>query len=158
MNSNLIVRVLAVSVLAGATATATVAVAREPGLPRSERTFERLDADKNGQLGTEELEAKSARRFMRLDADKDGRVTRAELEDWLNRLAARRIDRMLERMDANRDAAVSTAELHDYIAGLVLAADTDKSGGVTLQEAQDYHAAQRKARAEARKAASATRQ
>jgi hypothetical protein len=152
MNSNLIVRVLAVSVLAGATATATVAVAREPGLPRSERTFERLDADKNGQLGTDELEAKSARRFMRLDADKDGRVTRAELEDWLNRLAARRIDRMLERM------AVSTAELHDYIAGLVLAADTDKSGGVTLQEAQDHHAAQRKARAEARKAASATRQ
>jgi hypothetical protein len=132
MNSNLIVKMLAVSVLAGA--TAGIAVAGEPGLPRSERTFERLDGDK------------------------DGRVTRAELEDWLNRLAARRIDRILERMDADKDAAVTTAELHDYIAGLVLAADTDKTGGVTLREAQDYHAAQRKARAEARKAASATRQ
>jgi len=156
MNSNLIVKMLAVSVLAGA--TATIAVAREPGLPRSERTFERLDADKNGQLATDELEARSARRFMQLDADKDGRVTRAELEDWLNRLAARRIDRILERMDADKDAAVSTAELHDYIAGLVLAADMDKSGGVTLREARDYHASQRKARAQARKAASATRQ
>ena len=156
MNSNLIVKLLAVTMLAGA--TATVAVAREPGLPRSERTFERLDADKNGQLATGEIEAKSARRFMRLDADKDGRVTRAELEDWLNQLAARRIDRILARMDADKDAAVSTAELHDYIAGLVLAADTDKSGGVTLQEARDYHAAQRKARTEARKAASAARQ
>lgn len=154
MKTRILVNVLAFSVIFGAASAAVQA--REPGMPRSERTFARLDTNKDGQLNVDELGLKSERRFMRLDADKDGRVTRAELEDWLNRLAARRIDRILERMDTDRDAAVSSTELHDYIAGLVLAADADKSGGVTLQEARDYHAAKRKARAEARKAARAT--
>ncbi len=153
MQSKLVLKLLAVAALAGVAAGAVEA--REPGMPRSERTFERLDANKDGELAVDELGSRSERRFMRLDADKDGRVTRAELEDWLNRLTARRI---LEHMDADKDAAVSQEELHGYIAGLVLAADTDKSGGVTLQESRDYHASKRNARAEARKAASATRQ
>ena len=75
---------------------------------------------------------------MRLDADKDGRVTRAELEDWLNKAAQRRIERILNRMDADNDAAVSKVEVEDYVAGLMLAADVGKSGSVTLQEARDY--------------------
>jgi Ca2+-binding EF-hand superfamily protein len=156
MQSNLVLKLLAVAALAGVAGGAVQA--REPGMPRSERTFERLDANKDGELAVDELGSRSERRFMLLDADKDGKVTRAELEDWLNRLAARRIDRILEHMDANKDAAVSQDELHGYIASLVFAADTDKSGGVTLQEARDYHVAKRNARAEARKAASATRQ
>jgi Ca2+-binding EF-hand superfamily protein len=156
MQSNLVLKLLAVAALAGVAGGA--AEAREPGMPRSERIFERLDVNKDGELAVDELGARSERRFMRLDADRNGKVTRAELEDWLNRLAARRIDRIIEQMDADKDAAVSQDELHGYIAGLVLAADTDKSGGVTLQEARDYHAAKRNARAEARKAASATRQ
>ncbi len=156
MQSNLVLKLLAVAALAGVAGGAVQA--REPGMPRSERTFERLDVNKDGELAVDELGSRSERRFMRLDADKDGKVTRAELESWLNQLAARRIDRILERMDADNDAAVSRDELQAYIASLVLAADADKSGGVTFQEARDYHAARSKARAEARKAASATRQ
>ena len=152
----LIGNLLAVSAVA---ALATTSVqAREPGMPRGERTFERLDKNNSGTLERDELGARSERRFMRLDADKDNKVTRSEIESWLNRLTSRRVARILERMDADNDQAVSRAELQDYISGLFLAADADKSGGVTLQEARDYHVAKRKARAEARKRASATRQ
>ncbi len=143
-------------VIAALSADATLA--REPGMPRGERTFDRLDANKDGALAIEELEAKSVRRFMRLDADKDDKVTRAELENWLNRLTRRRIDRILTRMDTNKDAAVTSAELRGYIAGLFDLADSDKSGGVTLKESRAYHVTARKKRTEARKARSQTRQ
>ena len=144
--------------LAIAGMTAHTSLAREPGMPRGERTFERLDSNKDGALALEELQTKSVRRFMRLDADKDGKVTRAELEDWLNRLTRRRIDRILTRMDADKDAAVTRAELRGYIAGLFELADSDKSGGVTLEESRAYHVTARKKRTEARRARSQTRQ
>jgi hypothetical protein len=157
MKSTLLIgNLLAVGAVAALAVSAVQA--REPGMPRGERTFERLDKNKSGALEPDELGTRSERRFMRLDADKDDKVTRAEIESWLNRLTARRVGRIMDRMDADNDQAVSRTELQDYISGLFLAADADKSGGVTLQEARDYHVAKRKARAEARKRASATRQ
>ena len=137
-------------VFAGSTAASSLA--REPGMPRGERTFDRLDVNKDGTLAIEELQSRSVRRFMRLDGDRNDRVTRAELEQWLDRLAKRRIDRILSRMDADKDTAVSRTELRDYISGLFDLADADKSGGVTLQESRAYHAIARKKRTGARKA------
>ena len=134
------------------------AQAREPGMPRGERTFERLDMNNNGELERQELGARSERRFMRLDADNDGRVTRAEIEAWVNAIAQRRVDRIMSRMDANNDGAIAQSEVEDYVSSLFLAADADTSGGVTLQEARAYHEAKRKSRAEARKRASASPQ
>ncbi len=156
MNIRMSAALSAALVIAGVSATA--GLAREPGMPRGERTFERLDKNKDGALAIEELQAKSVRRFMKLDADKDDKVTRAELEDWLNRLARRRIDRILTRMDADKDAAVTRTELRGYIAGLFDLADADKSGGVTLQESRAYHVMARKKRTEARRARSQARQ
>jgi Ca2+-binding EF-hand superfamily protein len=137
---------------------AGAAQAREPGMPRSERTFERLDRNNNGELERQELGARSERRFMRLDTDKDGRVTRGEIEAWVNAMAQRRVDRIMSLMDANNDGVIAQSEVEDYVSSLFLAADTDTSGGVTLTEARAYHEAKRKSRAEARKRASASPQ
>jgi len=156
MNIHFSAALSAALVIAGM--SANTALAREPGMPRGERTFERLDKNKDGALAIEELEAKSVRRFMRLDADKDDKVTKAELENWLIGLAQRRIDRILTRMDADKDTAVTRSELREYIAGLFVLADSDKSGGVTLQESRAYHVTARKKRTEARKARSQARQ
>ncbi len=156
MSIRISIALSAALVIAGVSASA--ALAREPGMPRGERTFERLDKNKDGALAIEELEDKSVRRFMRLDADKDDKVTRAELESWLNRLTRRRVDRILSRMDGDKDAAVTRTELRGYIAGLFELADADKSGGVTLQESRAYHVAARRKRTEARKAGSQARQ
>ena len=156
MNIRFLAALSAALVIAGASATA--GLAREPGMPRSERAFERLDSNKDGALAIEELETTTVRQFMSLDADKDDKVTIAELEKWLNQLAQRRIDRILSRMDADKDAAVTRTELHGYIAGLFDAADADNSGGVTLQESRAYHVVARKQRTEARKARSQARQ
>ncbi|WP_082523997.1 EF-hand domain-containing protein [Methylobacterium sp. Leaf399] len=43
-----------------------------------ERRFRRIDANGDGALTVEEIDAVFAKRFARLDVDRDGRVTRAE--------------------------------------------------------------------------------
>ncbi len=134
------------------------AQAREPNMPRGERTFEQLDKNKDGNLALEELEARSVGRFMRLDADKNDAVSRTEMENWLHAIAKRRIDRILSRMDGDGDASVSRDELRSYISKEFGAADADKSGGVTLQESRDYLVVRRKLGRAARKAVSAGQQ
>jgi hypothetical protein len=140
----------ATAALAGA--FAIVATAREPGIPGSERLFNRLDKNNDDRLGLDELKPKSQRRFMRLDTDKDGTVTSAEIDTWLQALAERRKQRILDRMDGNGDGAVTRAEVASYIDGLFAAADANADGGVTIDEARAYHVAKRKKNADAPKA------
>ncbi len=123
---------------------ATAASAQEPGMPRSQKLFHRLDKNKDNQLQLDELMPSSERRFMRLDTNKDGTVTSAELDVWLQAIAERRKARILKRMDKNGDGAVSQAELDDYIASIFAQADADSNGGVTLDEARAYHGSKRK--------------
>ena len=125
-------------------ATIAMAAAREPGIPQSEKTFQRLDKNKDSRLDLSELTPQSERRFMRLDTNKDGTVTSAEIDAWLQAIAEKRKQRILKRMDANNDGAISKAEVDAYIGGLFTAADANADGGVTIAEAQAYHAAKRK--------------
>jgi hypothetical protein len=135
-------------------ALVTAVAAREPGIPYSEKLFHRLDKNNDSRLELGELKPASERRFMRLDTDKDGKVTSAEIDAWLQAIAERRRQRILDRMDKDGDGVITQAELDTYIGGLFTAADADADGGVTIAEAQAYHAAQRKAYYDARKAKS----
>ena len=65
------------------TALAPAVQANEPGMPRSERLFGRLDTNSDGRLGIEEMRPQAERRFMHLDTDGDGKVTTAEIDAWL---------------------------------------------------------------------------
>jgi hypothetical protein len=117
------------------------AQANEPGIPRSERLFGRLDTNADGRLAIEEVRPKAERRFMRLDTDGDGKVTTAEIDAWLTKIEERRRQRILDHMDLDKDGAVTKAELDTYLEKLFATADGDHDGGVTLAEAQAYHAA-----------------
>ena len=121
-------------------ALAPTVQANEPGMPRSERLFGRLDTNADGRLGIEEMRPTAERRFMRLDTDGDGRVTTAEIDAWLAKIQERRRQRILDHMDLDKDGAVTKAELDAYLEKLFATADSDHDGAVTLAEAQAYHA------------------
>ena len=123
---------------------ASTAGAREPGIPRGEKTFARLDKDKNGKIELNELQPAASHRFMRLDHNSDDKVTRGEVEDWLRATMERRLERIMTRMDADKDNAISRSELDSYVSGQFNAADANTDGGVTHDEAKAYHVAKRK--------------
>ena len=130
--------------LAAASMLTVAAHANEPGIPRSERLFGRLDANADGRLAIDEMRPKAERRFLRLDTDGDAKVSTAEIETWLRRMQDRRRDRILGRMDFDKDGAVTKEELDTYLDQLFATVDGDHDGGVTLGEAQAYHAAKAK--------------
>lgn len=73
--------------------------------------FAELDADGNGAMSLEEMQAMGARRFAAADTDGDGALSRDEL---LARGAARmeqRIDRLLEHADSDGDGVLTEAEM-----------------------------------------------
>lgn len=128
------VAAMAALVLMGASG---LAVATEPSLPRSERSFSRLDADSDGKVSVNELKPKAVKRFLRLDDDQNGTVTTAEIDGWLKRGLDRRKDRMLSRLDQNKDGSVTRDEVDAYIDALFNGADGDKDGGLTLAEIRE---------------------
>ena len=110
------------------------AAANEPYLPRTERSFTALDADKDGKVTPEELRPKAVKRVLRLDGNGDGEVSTAEIDAWLNKAVERRKARLLSRLDGDKDGTVTEAEISAYVDQLFLGADNDGDGAVTLAE------------------------
>ncbi len=87
----------------------------EKALPHLAQRFDRIDANKDGQLTAEELIAARkahsrhdmAQRFKQADSDGDGAVSRAEAEKALPHLAQR-----FDRVDANKDGRVTLEEVN----------------------------------------------
>jgi Ca2+-binding EF-hand superfamily protein len=117
--------------------TSQLAFANEPFLPRSERSFARLDADSDGKVTVNEWKPKAEKRFLRLDDDHNGTVTTAEIDAFLKRSIDRRKERMLSRLDQNKDGSVTRDEVDAYIDALFNGADGDKDGGLTLAEIRE---------------------
>ncbi|HID67440.1 MAG TPA: calcium-binding protein [Roseibacterium sp.] len=73
--------------------------------------FEELDADGNGAVTLEEMQAARGARFARTDADGDGALSRDEmLAQALGRVETR-VDRMLELGDTDGDGQLTMAEM-----------------------------------------------
>ena len=104
----------AVFLTTGLVAVGGLAFAAEPYLPKAQKTFDRLDLNK------------------------DEAVSAAEIEASLQAALERRRDRILANLDADRNGSISRAELDKYVEAMVTGADTDKDGGVSFSEARIF--------------------
>lgn len=132
---------LAFALLGSMAIVPATALAMEPYLPRTAKSFTKADADTNGKITSAELTPRVERRFDRLDSDRNGAVTPAEIDQALQKAVERRRERMMSVLDANKDGQVSRAELDSSVDRLIASADLDHDGGVTLEEARKYRLA-----------------
>jgi Ca2+-binding EF-hand superfamily protein len=127
--------VLGVVVLSVSAATA---IANEPYLPRTQRMLERLDANKDGRIGLDEIKPRMQRRFAMADTNGDKFVTPEEIDAELKkRMEARRL-RMFELMDTDKDGKISEVEFNQVAQSMFDNADSDNNGGVDLAEMKAF--------------------
>lgn len=87
------------------------AMAQDAG-PRSAEVFAELDADGDGALSLEELQAgRGGDRFAQADTDGDGTITRDEMLAQVTERAEAGVDRFFDRFDADEDGAVTQEEI-----------------------------------------------
>jgi Ca2+-binding EF-hand superfamily protein len=122
-------------ILAGVSCTA---LAAGPGFPRTEKSFNQLDGDKDGKLSVAEIGPRSEKYLFRLDQNADGSLTKAEIEEWLQKGLERRRDLMLADYDADRDGAISRQELSTFVSAEFGKADKDGDGSISLEESRAY--------------------
>ena len=68
-----------VFVTAGLVAVGGLAVASEPYLPKAQKTFDRLDLNKDGKISLAEFTPLAEKRFMSIDVNKDDEIGRAHV-------------------------------------------------------------------------------
>lgn len=121
-----------------ASALTAIAFAAGPGFPRTEKSFNQLDGDKDGKLSIAEINPRAEKRIFRIDQNADGSVTKEEIETWLKKGLERRRDLMLADHDANRDGAITREELTTFITTEFGKADKNADGTVSLDESRSY--------------------
>jgi Ca2+-binding EF-hand superfamily protein len=114
------------------------AFAAGPGFPRTEKSFNQFDADKDGKLSVAEVEPRSEKYLFRLDQNADGSLTKEEIDAWLQKGVERRRDLMLADYDADHDGAISRPELSAFVSAQFSKADKDGDGSISLEESRAY--------------------
>jgi Ca2+-binding EF-hand superfamily protein len=127
-----------VLIASGIAAVATMAVASEPYLPRGQKGFDLLDANKDGKITVVELTPRAEKRFLSVDANKDDAVTAAEIDTALQAAIERRRNRIMATMDTDKNGSVTRTELDKYVEAMVKGADANGDGGVSFDEARIF--------------------
>ena len=117
------------------------ALAMEPYLPKTQKAFNSVDADKNGKITPAEITPRAEKRFDRYEADHNGEVTQAEIDAALKAALERQRARILASLDADKNGTITRAEYDAAVDRLIAAADTDKDGSLSLAEARKYKVA-----------------
>jgi Ca2+-binding EF-hand superfamily protein len=128
----------AVLLTTGLVAAGGLAMAAEPYLPKAQKTFERIDLNRDGKISVAEFTPVAEKRFLGIDVNKDNAVSTAEIDASLQAALERRRNRILANLDADRNGSISRAELDTYIEAMVAGADTDSDGGVSFSEARIF--------------------
>ncbi len=117
---------------------ASMALANEPYLPKQEKTFSRIDANKDGKIEWPEFATLAGRRMAPMDQNGDKIVSSAEIDAALQKQIERRRTRLLASFDKNKDGNVSQEELDKFAQAMFNGADADKDGALSLTEAQGF--------------------
>ncbi|MGV6840398.1 MAG: EF-hand domain-containing protein [Planktomarina sp.] len=102
-----------------ALATTLSAANAGPGGEREKPAFSDMDANGDGALTADEIQAfvqsKAADRFAAMDTNDDGAVTSEEMmahiEERAGNKAQKRVERMMERFDANGNGMLEASEM-----------------------------------------------
>ena len=128
----------AVLLITGVAAAGGLAMAAEPYLPKAQKSFDRIDLNKDGKINLAEFTPIAEKRFMGIDVNKDNAVSTAEIDASLQAALERRRNRILANLDADKNGSISRTELDSYIEAMVAGADTDSDGGVSFSEARIF--------------------
>ena len=132
---------LAFLALAGAGGTAVFAAEDQP-MRHGHRDgggaamrFDRLDADRSGDVTFEEFSAAMKSRLGDADKDHDGKMSVAEIAQEIERMRAERIARRLvERFDSDGDGMLTAAEIDSRQKKLFALLDRNDDGKVVKEE------------------------
>lgn len=106
----------------------------------TEKIFEKLDTDKDGNLSREEVAAPHAARMQGIDKDKDGYVSADEFAAHRAEQHAKRQERhherLLKHLDKDSDGRVSVEEMKTYQSDRFARADSNNDGKVSREEWQ----------------------
>ena len=128
----------AVLLTTGLVAAGGLAMAAEPYLPKAQKSFDRIDLNKDGKINLAEFTPVAEKRFLGIDVNKDNAVSAAEIDASLQAALERRRNRILANLDADKNGSVSRAELDKYVEAMVAGADTDSDGGISFSEARIF--------------------
>ena len=128
----------AVLLITGVAAAGGLAMTAEPYLPKAQKSFDRIDLNKDGKINLAEFTPVAEKRFLGIDVNKDNAVSTAEIDASLQAALERRRNRILANLDADKSGSISRAELDKYVEAMVAGADTDSDGGVSFSEARIF--------------------
>lgn len=115
---------------------------------RVERMMDRFDANKDGQITTDEMTGYRTQMFQTMDVDKDGKVTAEEFanaprpgigkradSDQMDQRREQNRDRMIARMDTDKDGVISLEEWNAIPHGnRMTRMDKDGDGSISREE------------------------
>ncbi len=161
MTRSILITGLAALALAG---TATIGFAASEGAGASKpgmgqrgaaMNFDAIDADGDGKITAEEMQAYGAQRFAVADTNGDGYIDAAEMQVQMLAQSTARIERrtarMIARMDTDGDGQLSPKEMRagprgadageDRFALMLARMDTDGDGAISREEMEAARAA-----------------
>lgn len=110
--------------------TAVAGIMGQPAMAGSKLDFEQSDYDKDGTVSREEYDKRMADRFYFFDNDRDGSLNSSE--------ASTMKKDEFKQADQNGDKRLTLKEYVDYRSQILIAADTDSNGSLSVDEVQNW--------------------